>query len=520
MNLIIVDDEIYVVRAIQKNIDWKKLGINQVFAAFNTKRAKEIFKQEKIDILITDIEMPIESGLELLAWVRENQYPCKAVCITSHVEIQYAQKAISYGTMEYLLKPMDFLQLTEIIKKVIKKIEEERKQEDQRNLGLIWESNYEAVESVFWEKLVTENNYKNPEVIFLQAQKMKISYDVNEQFVPLLFSVRRICERKKDWEYNRELMHYTLYNIALDVFLEKEDAQKNGWIGEVMWVVLSSRFADGLDEKLNTFLTLGRKILGIQMAVYKGTFCFGEELCQEVKKLRTLDRENVSWAHGIIGPEMIRAESGFQEELFLDMKKLLKEKDWEGLLQWLDGICKKGRIIGERELYLETCAVQNEIYHFMEENRIHAEDFWTDELIKKTDERRRSLEGLREWMKSAIVCLKKLMENKKEENELIVRMKEYIRENLEEGITRDHIAEQVHFSNDYTSRFFKKETGVSLSEYIIIQKIERAKELIVEGNESIGEIAVRLGYNSFSYFSEVFKRFTGDSPSDYKRKTE
>ena len=520
MNLIIVDDEIYVVRAIQKNIDWEKLGINQVFAAFNTKKAKEIFLQEKVDILITDIEMPGESGLELLAWVRENGYPCKVVCITSHVEIQYAQKAISYGTMEYLLKPMNFLQLTEIIKQVIGKIEEERKQEEQRNLGLIWESNYEVVESAFWKRLVTENEDTNPEEIFRQAQKMKIPYDMNEQFVPLLFSIQRICERKEDWEQNGELMHYILYNIALDVFLEKEDAQKTGWIGESMWVVLSSRFADGLDEKLNTFLELGRKILGVQMAAYKGTGCFGEELCREVKKLRTLDRENVSWAHGIVEPEMIKTESGFREELFLDMKKFLKEKDWEGLSRWMDVICERGRVIGERELYLETCAVQNEIYHFMEENRIHAEDFWTDELVKKTDERSRSLEGLRDWLESAVACLKGLVENKNEENELIVRMKTYIKNNLEDNITRDQIAEYVHFSSDYTSRFFKKETGISLSEYIIIQKIERAKELIAEGDGSIGEIAVRLGYNSFSYFSEVFKRFTGYSPSDYKRKTE
>lgn len=61
MNLLLVDDEVYVVRTLQKKIDWERQGVDRVFTAFNVERAKEIFLQEKIDILLTDIEMPRES---------------------------------------------------------------------------------------------------------------------------------------------------------------------------------------------------------------------------------------------------------------------------------------------------------------------------------------------------------------------------------------------------------------------------------------------------------------------------
>jgi two-component system response regulator YesN len=145
------------------------------------------------------------------------------------------------------------------------------------------------------------------------------------------------------------------------------------------------------------------------------------------------------------------------------------------------------------------------------------EHFWSKELMEKSRLAYESVESFREWLKTAGRQLQQLNVKSTEEKEVIARIKEYIRSNIEEKINRDQIAEQVNFSSDYVSRIFKKETGISLSEYIMLQKVERAKELIESGEENIGDIAVRLGYSSFSYFSEIFKRLTGALPSDYKR---
>lgn len=112
MNLLIVDDEIYIVRALCKNIDWKAIGIDQTFMAFNVEKAREFFGSQKIDILITDIEMPKESGLDLLEWVREKGYGCKVICLTCHSEFQYAQRAMRCHVSDYILKPVDFQRLS------------------------------------------------------------------------------------------------------------------------------------------------------------------------------------------------------------------------------------------------------------------------------------------------------------------------------------------------------------------------------------------------------------------------
>lgn len=77
MNLLIVDDEVYVVRAIRSRIDWNSLGIDEVFVAFNARKAKDVLRENKIDIIVTDIEMPQENGLELMQWVRDQGYPVK-----------------------------------------------------------------------------------------------------------------------------------------------------------------------------------------------------------------------------------------------------------------------------------------------------------------------------------------------------------------------------------------------------------------------------------------------------------
>lgn len=71
MNILVVDDQIHVIEGIYRGVDWKKLGIDHVFTALNAPEAKNIIREQDIDLLLSDIEMPEESGLDLLRWVRE-----------------------------------------------------------------------------------------------------------------------------------------------------------------------------------------------------------------------------------------------------------------------------------------------------------------------------------------------------------------------------------------------------------------------------------------------------------------
>ena len=107
MQVLIVDDDIATVDVIEKTVDWEKLEVSGVYTAYNITNAKKILLENTIDIIISDIEMPMGSGLDLLEWFREEKLPGKFLLLTCHENFDYATYAIKYRASEYLLKPFD-----------------------------------------------------------------------------------------------------------------------------------------------------------------------------------------------------------------------------------------------------------------------------------------------------------------------------------------------------------------------------------------------------------------------------
>ena len=114
--ILIVDDENLTRRALIQGIHWDELGIDRVLDAGSAAQAKEMLKSEQIDLVLTDIEMPVESGLELVAWIKENIdgfLPC--AFLTCHASFNYAKEAVHLGSFDYMLKPVDFEEVEELI---------------------------------------------------------------------------------------------------------------------------------------------------------------------------------------------------------------------------------------------------------------------------------------------------------------------------------------------------------------------------------------------------------------------
>ncbi len=96
------------------------------------------------------------------------------------------------------------------------------------------------------------------------------------------------------------------------------------------------------------------------------------------------------------------------------------------------------------------------------------------------------------------------------------RAMEYVRRNLDKELSRAQIAEAIFLSPEYLSRLFKRETGGSLSDYILTEKMRVAQSLLSDTDVPVSLVASRLGYSNFSYFSQVFKKFSGCSPVEYR----
>lgn len=90
MNLLIVNDEPITTKMIREKVDWTALGISQVLCAYSAAQAQEIFENEDVDILLCDIEMPGEDGIELIRWIKGRTLDCDCIFLTCHADFKYA----------------------------------------------------------------------------------------------------------------------------------------------------------------------------------------------------------------------------------------------------------------------------------------------------------------------------------------------------------------------------------------------------------------------------------------------
>lgn len=119
MNLLLVDDEAFALEALEHAINWKSLGIDQVFTCGNIKAARQICQESDIQIMICDIEMPNGTGLDLAKWLSENYPDLLILFLTCHSDFSFAKEAISYHAFAYLLKPFDIEEISQAVEEAV-----------------------------------------------------------------------------------------------------------------------------------------------------------------------------------------------------------------------------------------------------------------------------------------------------------------------------------------------------------------------------------------------------------------
>ena len=121
-NVLMTDDEELALMGLEEGVNWERLDVDKVYKCHSKDTAIRMLLMYPIDIIITDIEMPGGSGLELIKWVKENKPEIRSVFYTGHAEFSYAQEALRLGVEDYLLKPIPYDELEIILEKVQKKI--------------------------------------------------------------------------------------------------------------------------------------------------------------------------------------------------------------------------------------------------------------------------------------------------------------------------------------------------------------------------------------------------------------
>ncbi|GAA3411216.1 response regulator [Paenibacillus hodogayensis] len=533
--LLVVDDEPYTAKTIEEGVSWERLGISTVHISHNIRRAKEIIENQRIDLMICDIEMPQGSGLELMEWVKEHAPSVVCIFLTCHADFKYAQRAIQLGSFEYLLKPIRFPELEEVAGKALGKIAGEREQHAEREKYLkyyeMWTSHEPVFIEHFWRDLLTEMIPSEPRHIREYLSKGNVPYDDKTAHLPVLVRIQRW--HKELVLREEKMLEFALHNVMQELLGEYRIKGQLVQVNREMLVLIIPDMApapvglEKLQQLLQHFIKASNEYLYCSLCCYIGETSAAHDMVGMYQTLVKMDADNIRLRNQVLvlprEKTPSRNDDAMPEPPLLVWTELLKQYSENELLSairaYLDVVEKDERLHAKWLREFDQNMLQI-VYHFLHLKGLQAHRIFDDNkeaALRAT----RSVDDLFKWMQVLVSqSIRHAREAEKTLN-VVEKVKIYIQANLTNpDLTRDEIAAHVYLNPDYLTRMFKKETGMAISDYVAKERMDLAKELLRKTNKSINTIAGAIGYSNFSNFARMFKKWTGLAPNEFRQSPE
>jgi len=523
--MILVDDEVHAIEGVKSDLNLGKLGISRLFTANNMKQAKEIFDSEDIDIMLCDIEMPQGTGLELLSWVREHYPDTVAIFLTSHADFKYAKEALKLGSLDYLLKPVMVDDLEHAIRRAQEVIDHTSEIDRNSQSHRLWMKHQSLVIERFWLDLIDHSIPSTAEAVRRQAELLHIPVTEEMAFLPLLISVQKWTKALTGRD--EKILEYALKNLAEELILSPHT---NGLFFYLGRGLLLGIIVDGSNKEsdLNRLKTVcGQYIESCNQYFYCNVSCYiGEpvhayEVAAMVSKLRVQDQDNVVFTNKVFSCHEGRPTD--------EGTKLPEMNLWSSLLK----TAKREAIIKEVEKFFHQLVESDRldarllhqfqqdflqaVYSYLNQRGIQAHRLFGDEESKRISASAgRNITDMMAWVEHTVHRAMEQAEAVEESTNVVKTVQQYIAQHLDEELSRDELAAKVYLNPDYLTRIFKKETGFAISEYILLERMKRVKELLTQTDIPISAAASAVGYSNFSHFARIFKKYTGMGPSEYR----
>ena len=522
--IMLVDDEAEVRESILLQIPWEELGFEVVADAENGEDALEKMAIQEPDVIITDIQMPFMTGLEFIEKVRE-EYPGKEIVIFSGFsEFEYARRAIRLGVKEYILKPVDKEELMGILRKIKSTLDQ--KLDRLRDIREV-QQNYREQEALqkkmfyqeWMQKAKTKkNNTSMPE-------KCERYIPQAERWVGVFLNIRTqktlsesaiyLCVEKLFQNIFAEKYHYELFPMVREIgacfALKKEQnlkellrlldiLVKDG--EKLFFFVVTTGVGTEKNEmeKIPLSLYEAREALGYRMIMGRGRTIYIQDVEPEGKNLLLFGSEEES--------ELIRAVK-------FDSKEEIAEKVAR-LLGKMDGIRISWRQYQNYLMELYNCLSQLIWQYHMDERRFFGYGEDGHEMLMHMKSREEIQEFFVDFCRKIRICLE---EKRAEDSGKIIRTaKAYVEKNYTNpDLSVEMVCEQLNLSQSYFSTVFKKETGENYVAYVRSIRMKEAAELLNRTEDKTYVIAQKVGYTDPYYFSSVFKKTYGVSPSRFRK---
>ena len=525
--VLLADDEEEIRTGISRKIDWTALGLSLVGEAGNGEEALELAEQLRPDVVLTDIKMPFMDGLELCRRLRQSLPAAKLVVFSGFDDFEYARQAVGMGVSEYILKPINALELSQVLTGLREQLERQRlERRDMETLRRRYEESLPILRELFYTRLLS--GQLRPEQVQDRAARYEIDLPGGLWAAALIHAGLPGDGEGSDRD---ELVLLSVQSFLGEHFALEGAAARTVLFGDAAAVLVQlsgeDRFYPLLGE-LERLSLLAQDYLGVPLTAGVGLICQGpEELHRSVEGARSaLDYRALMGGGRVIYIGDLEPQTAappfFEEEDQRELSAAIKLGTPEQVEQvvWglMDRLRRTGLSLSKSHLFLlelVTCLIRLARSGGIGVEEVFGPEFTGAVAISDFS----SLEELGRWLGDRCLKLHELLGRQRSDSawRLVEQAKNYIAGHYaDEHLSVEALCSHIHLSPTYFSTLFKREVGMGFTAYVTQVRMDEAVRLLRETDEKTYRIAERTGYCDPNYFSYVFKRQFGLSPSKFR----
>ncbi|ABX42616.1 response regulator [Lachnoclostridium phytofermentans] len=516
--IVVADDEEELRSAIIRKMDWNSIGFQVVGEASNGIEALEMVEKEEPDLLLTDIRMPFLSGIELARQVREIRPTTQIAFLSGYDDFSYAQQAIQYNVISYLLKPISMTDLTQKLLEIKDKLD--HLFEEFHILSKVLNDSQSFVVPLLLDECGERDNLAREELLLEQAVACGLIQNSSTSYNYTVMAVR-LRDHQGENRTDMELVH------SIDIILKKYIKHYSFYTeGRVISLLIGTKptFDKYLHIIVGEIMQSIERILGmycdigISRLVDKLGYC--HEAYREAMNALSYSLSGRSNVHYISDEERADFDLSKVPDIILEIENLLRGGSKRELASYLDRMfysflnTKNYQIKMKIVLIQVFAAVCKTVYAVTDSD--DRKEAWDDTIVDQMN----FFEGTFQETKERFIDLcQKASElvstGRKKSSEILCDQVLYIieKEYANPEMSLVSVSNQINVSPNYLSALMKKQTGQSFVDLLTKKRIETAKELLLYTPMKIREITEKCGYNDQHYFSYCFKKFYGLSPN-------
>ncbi|WP_273123630.1 response regulator transcription factor [Bacillus weihaiensis] len=520
MKAIIIDDEQHVRDGLTLLAEWDRFNISSIFQAKDGEEAKSLILKHRPEIIFTDMNMPKVDGIELLKWIHNQEIHSKTIVVSGYDDFRYMRNAITYGSFDYILKPIEPDILNDTLERAVKEWKEEAKKREStlENTRVMNEA-----KPLYWDHFFSSLLTKT-KIDRETSSKIKREFKIDIQNTELtisLFSIELL--EKTIFKGDKDLAFFTILNICNEVVSGDQCGVsfRNSYKEDEMVILLWKK--QKVEERNKRIKEAIKEFSGITVLISIGETSISltktyQSACQTKMKrnLLTMSHEELVYdvspssqplfhlfdytedIHWALQSGKIDQVDLLLEELFTTLKKDFT-MSLEQIALWEDQFNQM------RKNWLKEYKVNDRNVYEKRKNYWEGNGLFSYDKFKQ--EKKREFHDL-----IRILCEVKY----KKEKSNIQEIEQYIRKNYDKDLTLQGIAERFFLSREHISRRFKQEYHDTVTNYLTTIRIEKAKELLENPFLKVYEVSSKVGYQNEKYFSKVFKKVVGVTPNEYR----